>query len=161
MRYLRLSIFWNRNSRPVPHARLAKSVVCSSCHGVYVFPFGVRLCVHLGLYGTLQASGELTWSCRQVIYGIWLFWQSVYWPEQFRQSSLGTLLELGSERNLGSSYVDRRICCTYICACSAGILRVLLYWILIVSFAFATDVLVWSELPSCRTVKAYIYLTVL
>ena len=26
---------------------------------VYVFLFGVRLCVHLGLYGTLQASGEL------------------------------------------------------------------------------------------------------
>ena len=37
----------------------AKPVVCSSCHGVYVFLFCIRLCVHLGLYGTLQASGEL------------------------------------------------------------------------------------------------------
>ena len=68
------------------------------------------------------------------------------------KSSLGTLLSLGSERNLGSSYVDRLFAVRTFALVPQEYSA---YAILDTDcvFPFTTDVLVWGELPSCRTAK--------
>ena len=68
------------------------------------------------------------------------------------KSSLGTLLELGPERNLGSSYVDRlfAVCTSALVPQEYSACAILDTDCVL---PFATDVLVWGELPSCRTAK--------
>lgn len=52
------------NSRPVPYACLAESMVYPSCNHLYVFLFRVGLRLYSVVHGTLQTSGKLLGGCR-------------------------------------------------------------------------------------------------
>lgn len=53
-----------RNSRPVPYACLAESMVYPSCNHLYVFLFRVGLRLYSVVHGTFQTSGKLLGGCR-------------------------------------------------------------------------------------------------
>lgn len=134
--------------RPDTDARPTEPVVHPACHGLHVLLLRAGMCLHFGLYGAHQALGRLSGGDRQAgLHRTGLSDRRDAHRIDLGQGGLGTLLELGSEGDVGCGDMGGvSVLCPPAPLPQERFTSALLDTDCLLPCA--TDVLVWGQLPA-------------